>query len=70
MWQFMRETQSLLKEIDAELKLRKDEITEFGGLIRSEQLEREYCVAIGAIQGLSKVKQLIEEMKADDDETP
>jgi hypothetical protein len=61
LWKYCDETQFVLKEIDKAIQIKIQEITDFGGLITSPQLEREYCVAIGAIQALKEIKQLIEE---------
>lgn len=60
-WQNSEQTQDLLKIIFDEIETAKTELTEFGGIMRSVELEREYCHAVGYISALKFVKQVIEE---------
>lgn len=68
MWKHLDGTQSVLKELDAEIQMIERSFFDFGGFIKSDALEREYCLNVGILQGLNKAKQFIEEYKENDDE--
>lgn len=65
-WKHTESTQKLLREIDYSISKAKNEILEFGGVMTSPYLEREYCRALGFIDGLKAVKEIIEDMKDED----
>lgn len=62
-WKHTDETKYVMKEMMKELESAKSEILDFGGLIQSPELEREYCRAIGYIDGIRFVLKMIEENK-------
>ena len=49
LWRFTDETQHVLKEIAKRIESKKAELLDFGGLIRSPELIREYCYALGSM---------------------
>jgi hypothetical protein len=63
MWKYTDETQYVLKEVDKEIETAKNEILDFGGIMASPYLEREYCRALGYLDGLRYLKKTIEESK-------
>jgi hypothetical protein len=62
-WRHTEETQYVLKEVQAEVQTATREILEFGGLMTSPHLEREYCRALGYLDGLKYILTIIEESK-------
>lgn len=63
LWKYTEETQSVLKELNKEIEKSKNEILEFGGLLTSPFLEREYCRALGYLDGLKYLTSIIEDSK-------
>ena len=63
MWKYLDETKHFLKELETEILRCERELLDAGGLITSPVLEREYCRAIGYIDGLRYIKVLIEESR-------
>ena len=65
-WKYTDETQKVLKDLDKEIETAKAEILDFGGVMSSPYLEREYCRALGYLDGLRYIKTLIEDTKNED----
>lgn len=59
-WSQLDITKHVLKDLDTEIKRAEQEILD-GQLVVSGALEREYCRAIGYIDGLKFIKKTIEE---------
>jgi hypothetical protein len=63
LWKSTEETQYTLKLMKEEVETATREILEFGGLMTSPHLEREYCRALGYLDGLKYVLSIIEDNK-------
>lgn len=66
-WRLMRETVSILKDIDVEIEDTKRTLTT--GLLQSQHLDREYSYYVGKLQGLELIKEAInnkEEIEEDE----
>lgn len=63
LWQNMWETQKTLDYIKKELAKTKDECFDFGGLLRSSDIQREYVRAVGYYQGLKYIEQIFINLK-------
>lgn len=59
-WKQSKETKEVLASILAEIQSAKNDLTR-GTLIRSPELEREYCHSIGYIKGLQFIENLLKE---------
>jgi hypothetical protein len=66
LWKYLETTQRILKDIKEEINKSKDEITD-GALVVSPALEREYCQAIGYINGLNFIVDMIENVNNDEE---
>lgn len=67
-WKRQAGTQDILKKIQKEIQASKDEITN-GRLTISPALEREYCRAIGYLNGLQYIEELLKEESEDESQT-
>lgn len=65
-WKYLGETQELINLIHKDITSIEKGLTRFGGLIRSAELEREYCHGVGQIEALERIKKTIQEMKDED----
>ncbi len=65
-WKQSEESQEVLKELATETERATKEILDFGGLMTSPYLEREYCRALGYLDGLRFLKRFIEEKSKND----
>jgi hypothetical protein len=68
-WTQTKETQEVVKELVNEIEKAKNEILDFGGLMTSPHLEREYCRALGYLDGLKFLKRYLEERAKNDDDS-
>lgn len=55
-WKLSDETKEVLKQIDEEIVKSEQELVE-GSLVISPALDREYCRAIGYLEGLRFIKE-------------
>lgn len=69
MWKYSEETQEVLSDLKEEIEKSKNELVDFGGIMTSPMLEREYCRAVGYIDGLKFIEKLIEKLEERKDES-
>jgi hypothetical protein len=66
LWKYLGTTQRVLEDIKEEIVKAKEELTD-GALVVSPALEREYCQAIGYINGLNFIVEMIENVNKDEE---